>query len=165
MTLLELSQILGNVGEFFGAIAVVVTLVFLISQIRQNTEALRANSREFGTTVFHQLATSVFPYPEMGELLAKAHRAQPSDLTPAERERVGWFLMAALKSAETQYQNWLARSLDDDLYQAMERNLFGLVRSYPKYAPAFWDAAKGNYSTEFQKLLSPIIEQLRVENP
>lgn len=32
----EIAQILGNYGEFVGAIAVVVTLVFLTMQVRQS---------------------------------------------------------------------------------------------------------------------------------
>ena len=45
MTLMETAQLLGNFGEFLGAIAVVVTLGYLVVQIKQNTSALRATSR------------------------------------------------------------------------------------------------------------------------
>ena len=34
MTLMEISQVLGNVGEFVGAIAVVATLLYLAVQVR-----------------------------------------------------------------------------------------------------------------------------------
>ena len=44
MTVIELSQVLGNFGEFFGAIAVVVTLIYLAIQLRQNTKGIRAQS-------------------------------------------------------------------------------------------------------------------------
>jgi len=40
------AQLLGNYGEFFGAIAVVVTLAYLAVQIRQGTHATRAASRD-----------------------------------------------------------------------------------------------------------------------
>jgi hypothetical protein len=39
------AQLLGNYGEFVGAIAVVVTLGFLVHQLRQNTRALNESSR------------------------------------------------------------------------------------------------------------------------
>ena len=35
---------LANLGEFIGGIAVLVTLVYLALQVRQNTSALRASS-------------------------------------------------------------------------------------------------------------------------
>ena len=37
-------QDLGNIGEFIGAIAVVISLVYLAAQIRQNTRALHSSS-------------------------------------------------------------------------------------------------------------------------
>ena len=46
MSLLDVSQMLGNFGEFFGAIAVVVTLIYLAGQLRQNTRALRSSTYE-----------------------------------------------------------------------------------------------------------------------
>ena len=36
------AQLLGNYGEFVGAIAVVATLAYLAAQIRQNTRAIKA---------------------------------------------------------------------------------------------------------------------------
>ncbi len=35
MTLMEISQVLGNVGEFVGSIAVVATLLYLAIQVRE----------------------------------------------------------------------------------------------------------------------------------
>ncbi len=40
----EWAQFLGGVGEFVGAIAVVVTLIYLTRQMRQNTAGLRASA-------------------------------------------------------------------------------------------------------------------------
>ncbi len=44
MTLMETAQLLGNFGEFFGAVAVVATLAYLAVQIRQNKDATRAST-------------------------------------------------------------------------------------------------------------------------
>ena len=46
MSALELSQLLGNYGEFIGAIAIVITLVYLVIQVRQNTHMMRASIRQ-----------------------------------------------------------------------------------------------------------------------
>lgn len=45
MDLMSTAQVLGNFGEFVGAIAVVATLGYLAVQIRQNTRSLDANRR------------------------------------------------------------------------------------------------------------------------
>ncbi len=39
-------EALGNIGDFIGGIAVVVSLIYLAIQIRQNTKALRTASRQ-----------------------------------------------------------------------------------------------------------------------
>lgn len=45
MPFAELAQLLGNLGEFVGAIGVVATLVYLAMQVRHSREALDANTR------------------------------------------------------------------------------------------------------------------------
>ena len=45
MDLMSTAQLLGNFGEFVGAIAVVVTLAYLAVQVRQSRETLGANTR------------------------------------------------------------------------------------------------------------------------
>ena len=44
MTVIELSQVLGNFGEFFGAIAVVGTLVYLAIEVRRSRMATLASA-------------------------------------------------------------------------------------------------------------------------
>jgi len=44
VTAVEWAQLLGGAGEILGAIAVVVTLVYLSRQVRQNTTGLRASA-------------------------------------------------------------------------------------------------------------------------
>ncbi len=46
MSALELSQLLGNYGEFVGAIGIVITLIYLAIQVRQNTRMMRASIRQ-----------------------------------------------------------------------------------------------------------------------
>jgi len=45
MDIVQLTEILGNVGEFIGAIAVVATLFYLALQVRHSKEATEANTR------------------------------------------------------------------------------------------------------------------------
>jgi hypothetical protein len=55
MTLMDTAQLLGNFGEFFGAIAVVATLGYLAVQIRQNSNQMQ--KRRFGAGL-RRLASS-----------------------------------------------------------------------------------------------------------
>ena len=46
MTLTDTAQLMGNFGEFFGAIAVVATLVYLVVQIKQASRATMFSSEQ-----------------------------------------------------------------------------------------------------------------------
>ncbi|MGK0257051.1 MAG: hypothetical protein ACI96M_000479 [Candidatus Azotimanducaceae bacterium] len=58
------AQLLGNYGEFVGAIAVVGTLVYLAIQIRQNSAQLRIASFQTSTERYADLIGNVFDEPE-----------------------------------------------------------------------------------------------------
>jgi hypothetical protein len=45
MSFIEITAVLGNLGEFVGAIAVVVTLFYLALQVKHSKEATEANTR------------------------------------------------------------------------------------------------------------------------
>ncbi len=85
MSALEFSQLLGNYGEFFGAIAIVITLVYLAIQVRQNTRMMRASIRQARSDSAVHLyslgATSV-----IAEIREKESRGEA--LTEVEEERM-----------------------------------------------------------------------------
>jgi hypothetical protein len=39
-------ETLGNIGDFIGGVAIIITLIYLAAQIRQNTRALKTASRQ-----------------------------------------------------------------------------------------------------------------------
>ena len=87
MSTLEISQLLGNYGEFVGAIAIVITLVYLTVQIRQSNQATNAASRD--AAVAHVLG-----YFEQGmdnRVIARARHKWSSgaELDDFEREQLG----------------------------------------------------------------------------
>lgn len=46
MSLMDTAQLLGNLGEFFGAVVIVATLIYLAMQVRQNTIAMRTRAEQ-----------------------------------------------------------------------------------------------------------------------
>ncbi len=46
MTIIEMSEVLGNFGEFFGALLLVASLVYVGIQVRQNTVATKAQIQQ-----------------------------------------------------------------------------------------------------------------------
>ena len=91
MSFVELSAVLGNIGEFIGAIAVLVTLIYLAVQIRQNTVALRDGNATTVQINIQNLALSAITYREFGDIQIRG-LSDPQTLTPPERIALyaGW---------------------------------------------------------------------------
>jgi len=62
------AQLLGNYGEFVGAIAVVVTLIYLAVQIRQNSAQLKINSYQTSVDRHHDQIANVTEDPAKFEM-------------------------------------------------------------------------------------------------
>ena len=79
---------LGNLGDFVGGIAVVVTLIYLATQIRQNTAAVQAASRQevaSGMRAVYRLSMD----PDAARTFAEGVREYP-DMPFNERSRFGF---------------------------------------------------------------------------
>ena len=84
MSTLEISQLLGNYGEFVGAIAIVVTLIYLAVQIRQNTSALEQSQK---VTLAESYAHRSETRRQMSFELAESEYMAPLNVKMEER---GW---------------------------------------------------------------------------
>ena len=67
MDLMDMAQLLGNFGEFFGAIAVVVTLIYVGYQIRQNTQSIERTELRAGMEQFDRWRAAI-QNPETAEM-------------------------------------------------------------------------------------------------
>ena len=106
------AQLLGNYGEFVGAIAVVATLLYLAIQIRQNSKITEAQMFQARTQMseerYGQIADSIYLAGIYSKLDTDRSRLDPSrvdQLTPEELLR--------LRLSE---QRWL-RGLDNVFHQ------------------------------------------------
>lgn len=96
-------QDLGALGEFVSSAAVLVTLIYLAFQIRQNSTIARTvGQRELlkGYGDWVQLTTN---QPDLPNILRRT-LADWESATPEEKERAsGWMLSAALLAEQAQY--------------------------------------------------------------
>ena len=166
MTVIELSQILGNFGEFFGAIAVVGTLIFLAIQVRQSKEATEANtrsmdeSRRLAMTQTYQARASLSEAPMREQansdyipaIALKFEQDGVGALTPEERYRLRSRYIGVQIRLDNMYYQYQQGFLDDEYY---ETNFKGLIRN----ASPVWDAldvvpARPSFRDEIERILA-----------
>ena len=77
---------LADLAELAGALAVVVSLVYVGVQIRQNTRALRSSTYQAGTDSVASFMSLLVVHPDVAGILLRG-AAGASDLAPEDRYR------------------------------------------------------------------------------
>ncbi len=94
MDLMYTAQLLGNFGEFFGAIAVVVTLAYLAIQVRHsraatevNTNALRSAASALQAETFIGLTRPGYENPSVAPFVTRLQDVNIGDLSAEDLNR------------------------------------------------------------------------------
>ena len=87
MITMDTAQLLGNLGEFVGAIGVVATLAYLAIQIRQNTRVTRAASHHAVTDSLNQGNIAMAQDAELAQIWISGTMDR-APLTESERQRL-----------------------------------------------------------------------------
>ena len=130
---------LGALGEFFGAIAVVVTLIYLAGQLRQNTKALRAST--YDSYANSGTAINDFAARHADEL-AKIAGMETGDFIYQN------FAQKVFNLMETTYLHHREGLLDEQIFEARVRG-FGNVMRTQEGLRQIWDDAPVFYTDEF----------------
>ncbi len=143
MTIMEL----GAVGEFVGAIAVVVTLIYLSIQMRQNTNAIGLNTAQAVTEELQGMFSLTASNQELAEMLVKA--AGGSELQGAERVRYYSFTHNLVRV----YENAFLQLRSDVIDQAHWAGMTRMMIDYTSMASfqSYWLDRKHWVSDEFQE--------------
>jgi hypothetical protein len=130
-----IAQLLGNYGEFVGAIAVVVTLAYLAVQVRQSKEATEANTRQMRGQAFVELNT-------VSNRFYMWHRDNPDQLDVILRGTQDWQSLSSAEQRlamlyfadethyyELAYMLFHEKALDEQSYTSREEYFLSLLRS------------------------------------
>ena len=142
MDLATTAQLLGNFGEFFGAIAVVITLGYLVVQIRQNTKMLRSNV--YATWVQNASVLHIMRI-ENNEMFANMYgdgNRTFDDLNLPERQAHAAFFAHMMNQSESIYLQYVDGVIDDIVFEAKKRNLILNLSSHSLFLSS-WKAKNG----------------------
>ncbi|MDH3270193.1 MAG: hypothetical protein OEN56_02600 [Gemmatimonadota bacterium] len=115
-------QALGNIGEFVGAIGVVVSLVYLARQMIHNTASVRAASYNSMVENSIRLLEHAFRDSEFAEFLARAER-DPGSLTGAERVRWDSYMTAVFRHFGNMQYAHRVGTLDRQMWESYRATL------------------------------------------
>ena len=86
------AQLLGSYGEFVGALAVVLTLIYLTIQLRQNTSAMQSSAELEAARHWSEQNIRAALDENITRIMDVGHRGDVATLNDDERRRYIWFL-------------------------------------------------------------------------
>jgi hypothetical protein len=113
---------LGNIGEFVAAVAVVVSLIYLAVQIRQNTGSLRTSAYEHVATGAADLNARISESAELTKLVTLGG-LDPDRLSPEERVRFMFLMFAIFGNLEFIFQQWQRGLIEPDAWDRWSQTI------------------------------------------
>jgi hypothetical protein len=89
----------GAIGEIVGAMGVLVTLGFLLHQLRQNTRALRAEGFRNTAVMIHHPTSLLIQDAELADIHARGNEDYAS-LDPVEQDRYHYLMIQRVHAIE-----------------------------------------------------------------
>ena len=149
---MELSLIV-NIAEIIGTVAVVVSLVYVGIQVRQNT---RSTKLATGQNLSHDLRETLAPIYSDSEF-ARIHLAGMKDvgsLTGVERYRVYTYIQSTFRAFENVYYHYRNGAVDAYVWDAFV--------AYMKFSKgvgsveAFWQDRQHIFSKDFRDFFNEL---------
>ena len=159
MDLTSTAQLLGNFGEFFGAIAVVATLGYLAYQIRQNTQSSYASTLRNVGSDLARIYEQILANDELAELIARCRNAT-TDLSPSESERIQFLAtlyLIAYSSVEIAYQE---NQMPQGIYETYRNDFRRVVTTYPALKPRMREGVESDQVADLRPhgIYQPLFE-------
>ncbi len=108
-------EAIGAAGEILAAIAVVVTLIYLAKQIRQNSQAVQISALRDTTEHWHRWSEVLATSPELAVIVARGNKSY-RQLPESEAMRYGAYVQMFFDSAESYRSLVLEHAVQKNLH-------------------------------------------------
>lgn len=144
-------QDFGSIGELIGAIATIATLLYLASQIRGNTVAMKAEARRAARLDVSAAGRLIAASDGTAEVFLQG-LADPSALSATQKVRFQ-FLIAEIVFGilETQEREWRMGTSDREDLDVTCRHIAPFLSS--PGGQWFWKNHRQEYAAEFQEFI------------
>ncbi len=155
-------QDLGSLGEFVGALGVVISLVYLARQMSQNTISVRAASFNSMTENSIRILEHSFRDADFAEFLHRAER-DPSSLSPMEVVRWDAYMTAVYRHFGNLVYQYRVGVLDRQMWHSYRDTLKRHLRT-PSWR-AWFEENEADFSTSLVELVQRSVRELEAERP
>ena len=142
---------IGALGEVAGAIGVILTLIYLASQLRQNTSMMRNTAAQATAAAGREVALATMSSPETVQALVKSMSGEK--LTAEEQIHYRMWCQAMFRAVESYFMHWESGLVPEEFWltrlEALKTGLNPQMKSvwiearpgfHPDFAAALDDA-------------------------
>jgi hypothetical protein len=142
---------LGNLGESIGGIAVLITLVYLALQIRQNTRTMRAAAHHSANQLGVQINLAFGTSPEVARVLVNGSAGAESE--PHQKLMFHLMMRANFSGAEAFFIQAREGLLERDMWESRRRSMQRYLRQ--PGVRSWWERNRDIFSEDFAAELTP----------
>jgi len=141
------STLVRRLFEYVTAAGVIVSIVFVGLELRQNTAAVRGATYQELAATSAELTLALANDGDLARIFVR-WEADPESLSADEKLRIRVYLLGVGRNMENAFQQARVGTITDDLWM-------GYLDTYRRFAsmPGFgqyWDGAQTGFSTEFR---------------
>ena len=143
-----------GITEIIGTVAVVVSLVYVGFQVKQNTAAIQTATTQGVNEQHAATIRLILESAEFADLLVRANRS-PESLSVADSLRYDWFLNQRINVYETVYTSAVAGTMEEGMAAGWLAGIPGWLCLAG--ALEHWRENAGNYHPAFQVAMDSVI--------
>jgi hypothetical protein len=139
---------IGNIGDFVGGIGVVLTLLYLAGQIRQNTRSIRVSAFEAAQRDLSEAIDLLASDPELIRIYFDGNRDFES-FSQDDRRRYACFMSGFMRRYETIVYQTRLGNIDPKDWEGVRENLRQTFQGAG--ARAWWSGARSHFNAELRE--------------
>lgn len=153
-------QTLANIGEIIGAVTVVLSLIYLATQIRQNTQAQRSENYSRALDRLAAMQSTMAQDEEYGLMFSKGV-IDAQQLTPRERLRFTWRCYEVFGVFEFMFHASKTDALPKEVWERWSLSLAWWM-SFPG-VQAWWASKPTPFTDSFTSFVDSLLEDNPME--
>jgi hypothetical protein len=135
--------------ELVGVVAVVVSLLFVAFEIRQNTTSVQAAAIQSSTEVARENIMALVNDPSLLDLKSK----EPGELTDAEAQRLYWLSRSFWLSMQGLWRQWQLGVLPEEEWLVWQRIICtNMTTDFGISGRTYWQKSRNGLIPEFAEL-------------
>jgi hypothetical protein len=147
-------EAIGAVAEVLGALAVVVSLLYLAAQVRRSADATHAASRYATANLTTGILVPIACDAEVASIFRRG-QMDPDSLTDDEGFRFDVLLYAIFDQWETMFSQVQRGAMSEEDWAKYENSIIGGYLAQPG-SQRFWETASDMYSVPFREYVDQV---------